>query len=136
MSLIKGILFVSVSGHSSRVVGLAEGDVDGTNVGSKLGLSEGIPEMDGLADGEEDDVGVKEGTSELIGVGMDDGFLEGLSVGDIDGAGVAGESFVDNPPSVGIGWILTPEVGPEGRNDGRSIGPVPEEVPPVLSYMP
>lgn len=136
MSLIKGILFVSVSGHSSRVVGLAEGDVDGTNVGSKLGLSEGIPEMDGLADGEEDDVGVKEGTSELIGVGLDDGFLEGLSVGDIDGAGVAGESFVDNPPSVGIGWMLTPEVGPEGRNDGRSIGPVPEGDPPLLSYMP
>lgn len=43
---MKGIDFESISGHSSRAVGLSEGDSDGVKVGSMLGLSEAKLEGD------------------------------------------------------------------------------------------
>ena len=105
-------------------MGLAEGDADGIKVGSKLGLSEGMDEIVGVDDGEDDDVGIEDGMLELSGVGIGEGF--------------------PNPPSEGIGWMLMPDIGPDGRNDGRSIGPEPEsqslvDPPPgrlLLSYTP
>lgn len=46
---MKGIDLESVSGHTSRTVGLREGDSDGINVGSMLGLSEA--KLEGEIDG-------------------------------------------------------------------------------------
>ena len=50
VSLINGIDFESVSGHSSSIVGLNDGDSDRVTVGSKLGLSEAktVGDTDGV----------------------------------------------------------------------------------------
>ena len=59
-----------------------------------------------------------DGISEKNGVGFEDGLLDAIAVGGSD----AGETFVPSSPSVGMGWRLAPEVGPEGINvEGRSM---------------
>ena len=77
-----------------------------------------------------------DGISEKNGVGFEDGLLDAIAVGGSD----AGETFVPSSPSVGMGWRLAPEVGPEGINvEGRSIGVTPEspnDPPGLLSYVP
>ena len=72
---MNGIDLESVSGHSSSIVGLSDGDSDRVTVGSKLGLSEAksVGEIDGVDVGRDEDVGAEEGLSETICVGLDEG---------------------------------------------------------------